>query len=207
MPTLWRGRQPTAPAAFFHGGEIVEAFASVLLWVALLNPPADQHTLKLIKLTGHDSFKVREDATLKLKKKVTGKDGLKIVPQLEWEVRHNPDAEIRQRCKWVVKHFYVIGPSDKNKKMPWICFTDKRTEPYNFQKDDGQCLRHYLETAAKTYNGHQGCETDGWLPWRTATELMCHAMLRVGVPRKRVIEMIDRMVEEEEAYNSKAVVR
>jgi len=181
----------------------VELFTSLVLWVALFNPPADQQTLKLIKLTGDNSFKVREKATMKLRDKVLAPDGLKIVPQLEWEVRNNPDAEIRLRCKWVVKHFYLIGPTDPKKKMPWICFTDKRADPYNFQNEDGVRLRHYLDVACKSYNGHQGSSDDGWQPWRTATELLCHDLLRIGFPRKGVIAMLDKMADEEEAYNNK----
>jgi len=167
----------------------------LLLWVVLLNPPGDAETLKLIKKTGDASFKVREKATLKLKDRVLGPKGWWIVAQLEYDARHNPDAEIRARCKWVVAHFYLIGPSN-GKKMPWLCYTDKRQTPYNLQGDH----QKYLEAATKNYGGYSGSPQDGYLPWRCATELLCHDLLRLGFSRERVIALLDRMVLEEEAY-------
>ncbi|GBD36002.1 hypothetical protein HRbin36_01119 [bacterium HR36] len=139
---------------------------------------------------GHPQYRWREKAQAELTARISAADGFFLALHLEYAAQ-SPHPEIARRARLVVGQFYWLEPSNYL-AMPWI---DMLPEDWSDRK---AIIEHYL------YRARQMLDTSyyraDWPDYRLATSLYVHDLLRQGMPRHLVQQLLDIMVAREIAY-------
>lgn len=143
-----------------------------------------------ISYLDHPQYRLREKAQAHLAKRILAPDGFLLAQQLEYAAGL-PQPEIARRARLLLAQFYWLEPTNYL-VMPWI---DMLPEDWPNRK---ALIEHYL------YHARQLLDTSyyraDWPDYRLATSLYVYDLLRQGMPRHAVLQMLDTMVEREKAY-------
>ncbi len=152
-------------------------FNALAMWMFLL-PPPDMEVSTVIAKMGHEKQAIRNKAS-----QDAAEFGFRSLRLLEWHSLNDPDPEIRIRCRRLISQYYVIWHSHKDfPHMPWL-----DSLPKNFY--DRNKIIDYYTVITRQWDASQ----PGWPEYRHATGLFCRDLLTFGVPKKIIVDILDKM--------------
>ena len=166
----------------------------LVLLFCLSSPSGDIHNL------GDNSYRVRAAAHRRLEK-----EGWKAYPYLLSVRGRNAEAERRREILLKhYRHWYDNPLPDGHKVPPGICSLDRLNFdpiPVGSYSSASDIIEHYSHVQTTwTLWGHEGT-----IDLNHATRLYCLDLLRAGVPRHRIVELLNHMVREQpQCENSSA---
>lgn len=138
----------------------------------------------------HRQYAIRVTAHQQLARRVRDTDGVLTVHLLE-EALQSSHPEVVRRARDLLAHFYSLEPSDYA-AMPWI------DQLPDYWPDRKAIVETYLYRARQLLD--TGYYQADWPDYRLATSLYVYDLLRQGVPRQSVLQLLDIMVEQEKEY-------
>ena len=173
----------------------------VLPTLALLATSFTQNsqTEQNIKNLGHDDFFIRERATQFL----LGELNESTIFRMQLAAL-SPDPEVRMRVEYVVDNYFDGVKPTNYPVMPWldmiwkptdhmivtkmkVLFGVEKTDPITKLFDD--CLEITGKSADKDSESY-----------RVATSVFVKKLLKAGIPKEKVVNLLDEMVEQEVRY-------
>ena len=146
----------------------------------------------LIEKMGSEKFSVRQQAYIKLVKRIQRDDGRKLFPVLEKAMCHK-NHEISYRAQLVIEQYYNVQP----RCYPYIPWIDMLPEDI---KDKQIIVRKYLEESPEP---PWYCLFNSYPRYRYATMLYARDLLDKGMLRSEVVKLFDKMAEKEKEYKRK----
>jgi hypothetical protein len=143
-----------------------------------------------ISQLGHSQYPIRVAAHRRLAQRLADSDGVLTVHLLE-EAMQSSHPEVIRRARDLLAQFYSLEPSNYA-VMPWI---DQLPEHWPDRK---AIVETYLYRARQLLDN--GYYQSDWPDYRLATSLYVFDLLRQGMPRQAVLQMLDTMVEREKEY-------
>ncbi|MCS7015430.1 MAG: hypothetical protein NZM42_04825 [Gemmatales bacterium] len=138
----------------------------------------------------HTEFRTRQKAHEILAERMFAPDGYLLAQQLEYAV-NSSQPEVARRARLLLAQFYWLEPSSYL-AMPWI---DMLPEDWPERK---AVIENYLYRARQMLDASY--YRADWPDYRLATTLYASDLLRQGMPRSVVQQLLDAMVEREIAY-------
>lgn len=145
----------------------------------------------LIEKMGDDDFEIRDKAYNDLILLIKKDDGYLLFPLLEKAIK-NKDPEISYRAGMVLKKYYYILP----KNYPYIPWIDMLNDDTPNKKE---IVKKYLDMAPNNIE-HSSSVAFRYFNYRIATMFYCVDLLKSGMKRSKVQEILNEMAEKEKEW-------